>query len=778
VNIEWRCNLCKETFETQEVFRGHMIAVHENEITTSQVEEVMSTSKRLVPCTIATQLCPFCLTAPSEAQAGFASHVGKHQQEIALAALPRLGDTPDDEKTEYSESSDNDDDDDDPKAIPSAGDGEEKRAASEHHDQDLAKPQQQTKPVLSRQNSADYSRENVSPSVIRPPWSSNINAKSVEPSVTSPSLSQQDISRESHSVSQDAQQSINTTWGPQNRLMFTIRDFEKTINKCGDLWKLLPPEATSKPAFISLNKEMDQLREISELLASISLSLDQPIIEKSIEAFSICRTQLIRLQRLLDSTIYNVDEPDKKSRRPNVILKQLFTRQQTSQKPDISKAQDVLVGLLEGRQSLSNILNKVQLPQRDREHSESLSGAEAQLSPERLGPQMVLSPTGTLHINKHISSQRSSAERSLAQHATMSDAIRDGHLEYVTRYLDGGLDVNEKLGDHGPALTVAALSGQDAIVKLLLDRGANVNVISGNYGTALHAAASCLHESIITILLGNGADINIQAGEHGTVLQEAVMNARNQDDPTIILLIKRGADVNAVGGRYGTALQAAAVTGQLSTVKLLLTQGADVDAQGGEYGNALQAASAGGNLATVAQLIAAGANVNARGGKHYTALRAARHVEIGPSGKVSELLLNNGADPAISPENDGAAFTFPREASERKATLGPLRTSFLDDYQKYELFLNEETGPERKTGTEVDSTRPGSPSSVPEETSKNPFVHPIVRSDRVSIPEILKSQFSLDAYDPVDGTEVFEEDDVAYPCKGCGDIVSLHPQYL
>jgi hypothetical protein len=120
VNIEWRCNLCKKTFETQEVLRGHIITVHENEITTSQIEEVMSTSKRLVPCTVATQLCPFCLTTPSETQAGFASHVGKHQQEIALAALPRLGDTSDDEKMEDSESSDNDDDDDDPKAISTA----------------------------------------------------------------------------------------------------------------------------------------------------------------------------------------------------------------------------------------------------------------------------------------------------------------------------------------------------------------------------------------------------------------------------------------------------------------------------------------------------------------------------------------------------------------------------------------------------------------------------------------------------------------------------------
>ena len=120
MNIEWRCNLCKKTFETQEVLRGHMIAVHENEITTSQVEEVISTSKLLVPCTVATQLCPFCLTAPSEIQAGFASHVGKHQQEIALAALPWLGDTSNDEKAENSESSNNDNDDDDPKTISSA----------------------------------------------------------------------------------------------------------------------------------------------------------------------------------------------------------------------------------------------------------------------------------------------------------------------------------------------------------------------------------------------------------------------------------------------------------------------------------------------------------------------------------------------------------------------------------------------------------------------------------------------------------------------------------
>jgi len=111
VNAEWRCNLCKETFEEQELFRGHIDKSHVNDIETTQIEEFLSASKRLIPCRVENELCPFCLTAPAQTQEGFSSHVGKHQQEISLAALPRLEDNSDDESIDDDQDSDNDDDD-------------------------------------------------------------------------------------------------------------------------------------------------------------------------------------------------------------------------------------------------------------------------------------------------------------------------------------------------------------------------------------------------------------------------------------------------------------------------------------------------------------------------------------------------------------------------------------------------------------------------------------------------------------------------------------------
>jgi len=53
----------------------------------------MSASKRLIPRDVTVEACPFCLTVPAQSQKGFASHVGKHQQEISLAALPNLDDS-------------------------------------------------------------------------------------------------------------------------------------------------------------------------------------------------------------------------------------------------------------------------------------------------------------------------------------------------------------------------------------------------------------------------------------------------------------------------------------------------------------------------------------------------------------------------------------------------------------------------------------------------------------------------------------------------------------
>jgi hypothetical protein len=61
-----------------------------------------------MPCDVRLEMCPFCQISPSQTQKGFASHVGRHHQEISLAALPRLEEGSDN----GSENDDSDDDND------------------------------------------------------------------------------------------------------------------------------------------------------------------------------------------------------------------------------------------------------------------------------------------------------------------------------------------------------------------------------------------------------------------------------------------------------------------------------------------------------------------------------------------------------------------------------------------------------------------------------------------------------------------------------------------
>lgn len=88
VNLQWCCNPCKEVFSAQEIFRTHIEDMHMNDFATSQIEEFVSASKRFISRDGSAEECPFCLTVLSQTRRLFASHVGRHLQEISLAALP------------------------------------------------------------------------------------------------------------------------------------------------------------------------------------------------------------------------------------------------------------------------------------------------------------------------------------------------------------------------------------------------------------------------------------------------------------------------------------------------------------------------------------------------------------------------------------------------------------------------------------------------------------------------------------------------------------------
>jgi uncharacterized C2H2 Zn-finger protein len=126
VLTQWLCNLCKDTFHTQEAFRRHIgnVDLHYFEsFESSQIEEIIRSSKRLVTRDASTEQCPFCLTALARTQKAFASHVGKHQQEISLAALPNLEADWDDETND--DHSDHRNEDADNNADPFADSNEE-----------------------------------------------------------------------------------------------------------------------------------------------------------------------------------------------------------------------------------------------------------------------------------------------------------------------------------------------------------------------------------------------------------------------------------------------------------------------------------------------------------------------------------------------------------------------------------------------------------------------------------------------------------------------------
>jgi uncharacterized C2H2 Zn-finger protein len=106
----WRCNLCAETFQTQEQLRAHIDNTHKIDFMPSQIPEVIAASKRLEMRDGSDELCPFCPVAPFQTQKAFASHLGKHLQEISLAALSFHGASPDNGSDNEDDENDEDDD--------------------------------------------------------------------------------------------------------------------------------------------------------------------------------------------------------------------------------------------------------------------------------------------------------------------------------------------------------------------------------------------------------------------------------------------------------------------------------------------------------------------------------------------------------------------------------------------------------------------------------------------------------------------------------------------
>ena len=190
---------------------------------------------------------------------------------------------------------------------------------------------------------------------------------------------------------------------------------------------------------------------------------------------------------------------------------------------------------------------------------------------------------------------------------SLHEAAVSGHEAMVRVLLENGagVDVQDKCGK--TALHGAAVNGHEAVVRLLLENGAGVDVQDKDGETALHGAAASGHEALVRLLLENGAGVNDQSEYGETALYGA---AASGHEVVVRLLLENGAGVDDKG-KYGeTALHGAAASGHEVVVRVLLENGAGVNDQSEYGGTALHGAAASGHEAVVQLLLEKGAGID------------------------------------------------------------------------------------------------------------------------------------------------------------------------
>lgn len=124
------------------------------------------------------------------------------------------------------------------------------------------------------------------------------------------------------------------------------------------------------------------------------------------------------------------------------------------------------------------------------------------------------------------------------QQVEYTEALRDGNVKMVKKYLDAGTDVNEKFFAW-EALQIAANKNQLAVVKLLVERGADINYVHPM--TKMSAASMAAYDGyteVVKYLASKGADLNLKLRGDVSIIR-AVRDTGNTK--MVDLLISLGA---------------------------------------------------------------------------------------------------------------------------------------------------------------------------------------------------------------------------------------------
>jgi ankyrin repeat protein len=230
-------------------------------------------------------------------------------------------------------------------------------------------------------------------------------------------------------------------------------------------------------------------------------------------------------------------------------------------------------------------------------------------------------------------------------------AVKEGNLQKVLAFLDGGIDINRRGAFGYTPLIAAAKYSQLEIAKVLCARGADLNMATdvaelyGEWGsTALLWAARNCHLKMARLLMDKGAEVGRPGGEGDTPL---MVSARENCQTLVRWLVAKGAAVEAVREYDGaTALIEAVSAGSIDVADYLIKNGANLKARDRLGRSMLSLSAASANFLEVRYFLEKGLPVNDQDKNGGSAIFYAIGSSL-ESQYILEYLLSHGADPRL-----------------------------------------------------------------------------------------------------------------------------------
>ncbi|CEJ60884.1 hypothetical protein PMG11_09438 [Penicillium brasilianum] len=107
--IQWRCFTCTVVFSTPDHFAQHLVQAHGIQLTGNHLAAAISEAREtILTADFKDYKCSLCSQNGWQSRNSYATHAGRHLEEISLACLPRAGrDSSEDDTTDRSSTPDN-----------------------------------------------------------------------------------------------------------------------------------------------------------------------------------------------------------------------------------------------------------------------------------------------------------------------------------------------------------------------------------------------------------------------------------------------------------------------------------------------------------------------------------------------------------------------------------------------------------------------------------------------------------------------------------------------